>query len=115
VAIQSSSTPAVEGVPQVSFDQFTIRSIGQIPARMSVTVSVTTSPGVEAGKFQLVRDGGKAKKGPEPIQSLPVTSLLLHGPQTADISDAIGLVWTDLGNASMNGTVTLSISIDAVA
>jgi hypothetical protein len=112
VDIRSSSTPVAEGMPSVEYNHFRIISTGSIPARISVRASVSTSAGVEAQKFVFVRDGGV--DGPSRIQSLPVVDLLIDGPQTTVIDDAIGLVWRDLSNVSMGGSVRLAIEIEAV-
>jgi hypothetical protein len=111
VDIRSSSTPLDEGIAQVQYSHFRVASTGSIRARIAVRATVETSSGVEAEKFTLVRDGGT--EGPVTIRALPVTNLVVDGPQTTVIDDAIGLVWNDLGNDSMGGTVKLSIAIDA--
>lgn len=110
VAIDGSSTPERDGVPVIDYDHFLIQSVGSIPARMSVKVSVTTSSGVEAGKFTLVND---TPTGPHDIASLPISDRTLFDPQTADIDGTVGLRWSGLTNASMGGTITLRLVIDA--
>jgi hypothetical protein len=111
VDIRSSSTPLVDGTPRVSYSHFRIASTGSIPARISVTATVRTSTGVEAQKFTLVRDGGT--DGPVVVGSLPVTDLVIAGPQSADIDEAIGFLWGELTNESMGGSVMLTLTIDA--
>ncbi|MFN8619134.1 MAG: hypothetical protein U0869_00125 [Chloroflexota bacterium] len=110
VRISGPSTPEQGGAPVVDYADFTIRSTGTLPAHMTVRISSSASPGVELGKFTLVRDGGS---GPVAIADLPVTDLLIDGPQTADIHDAIGLTWHDLTEASMGGSISLTLSINA--
>lgn len=115
VAIGGSSTPLREGAPDVTYDQFRIRSTGTIPAHLSVRVFVETGPGVEDARFSLVRKGAS---GPETIQEgLPVSDVVIDGPTAGaahdEIADAIGLVWHDLTNQSMGGTIRLRLVIDA--
>lgn len=111
VSIGTSSTPMHDGVPVIEYDHFLIQSVGSIPARMSVKVTVETSGGVEAGRFMLVND---TPSGPHAIHALPVSDLVLFDPQAADIDGTVGLRWSDLTNDSMGGTITLRLVIDAV-